>query len=487
MKFLLTALEQRSLNYKLAIGFALMLLIACGVGIDGLLNQRSLLADLKIIYIKDFQGLSGTKDAQVYFATIGRTVRQAIIAADSTGRELALNQLAEARAQLPKRIEAVRPNLQLEENWKHLARFEENYATYTRGVDNAIAMLHNGRVAEAQSFVASMEFQKPGIAANEALSRLASLKERFARERFDQALVQAEHSTWQSVGFMGGGVLFSLLLWTLIARSVHAPMDRLRQAVEQLAAGKLDLAVPHRDYRNEVGNLARAVSILQGEAQKMEAQRWVKTHHAAILNGLQLATSFTDLANTFLSKVAPLVRIGHGAFYILEEDKNRLRLLGGYAFRERKNLDQYFALGQGLVGQCALERERIILTQPPEDYIRIGSSLGEGVPRTIAVLPVMRSKRLLAVIELATFETFGHNEQALLDDLMPILAMSLEILERNVKAQHLLQETQRQAESMEKQAARLEEQTVELEAQQKSLKVTTDSLTLLEERSRLIL
>ncbi|MDO8930966.1 MAG: PAS domain S-box protein, partial [Rhodocyclaceae bacterium] len=487
MKFLLAALEKRTLHRKLAVGFMLMLAIALGIGIAGLSSQRELIADLQTLYKKDMQGIANAKDAQIVYATIGRTIRQAIIATDAAGRDLALVQLTEARARLPREIEALRPTVIRDENRRNLIRFEENYAAYARGVDSAIAMLHSGRVAEAQAFVASMEFQKPGVVANEALTSLNDVKEKGARDQFEESMAFAEQSSMLSIALLGGGLMTGLLLWLLVVRSVAVPMNRLRDTVEQLAAGKFDLVVPYRDYGNEVGDLARAVAVLQSEAQKMEAQRWIKTHQAAISNELQLATNFTELANTFLSQIAPLIKIGHGVFYIYEEDQKRLRLLAAYAYRERKNLDQYFSLGQGLVGQCALEGAPIILTQPPNDYIHIGSALGDAAPRAIAVLPVLRNERLLAVIELATFDGFGANEQALLDGLMPILAMSLEILERNVKTKILLEETQRQAENMEKQAARLEEQTVELEAQQASLKESTESLSVLEERSRLIL
>ncbi|NJD34731.1 MAG: HAMP domain-containing protein, partial [Betaproteobacteria bacterium] len=463
MKLLLTALEKRTLHRKLAVGFVLMLLISLGIGIEGLFSQRTLTADLRMLYQKDMLGLSNAKDAQIAFTTIGRTIRQAIIAPDAAGRDLALTELAAAHDRLPKEIEALRPTLIREENRKNLARFEENYAAYFRGVDSAVAILRSGRVAEAQALVASTEFQKPGSAANAALTSLSDIKEAGAKKQIEAAMELADQSTWHSALLLLGGLVVGLLLWLLVARSVATPLGRLRDAVEEIAAGKFDHVVPHRDYDNEIGALARSVAVLQSEAQKMEAQRWVKTHQAAISNELQLATNFTDLANTFLSKVAPLIKIGHGVFYIYEQEQRRLRLLGSYAYRERKNLDQYFNLGQGLVGQCALEGEPIILTQPPADYIHIGSALGEAAPHAIAVLPVMRNERLLAVIELATFGSFGTNEQALLDGLMPILAMSLEILERNVKTQQLLQETQRQAENMEKQAARLEEQTVELE------------------------
>jgi len=487
MNFFLSALEKRSLQRKLAVGFALMLAISLGIGIEGLRSRDDLVDDLQVMYQKDLLGVSNAKDAQIFYATIGRTVRQAIIATDAAEREVALGQLAEARSRLPKEIDALRPTLQLEENRKNLSLFEENYAAYLRGVDSALALLRGERAAEAQAFVASKEFQKHGIAANEALSALVLRKEEKARERFSLALSQAAKSTWFSTSLMVAGLLLGILLWMLVARSVSAPLGRLRDAVENLAEGKLDHVVPNQDYDNEVGALARSVAILQSEAQKMEAQRWVKTHQAAISNELQLATNFTELAGTFLSHVAPLINIGHGVFYIYEEANRRLRLLGSYAYRERKNLDQYFNLGQGLVGQCALEGTPIIITQPPEDYIHIGSSLGEAVPKAIIVLPVLRNERLLAVVELASFDSFDADEQALLDGLMPILAMSIEILDRNVKTQVLLKETQRQAENMERQAAQLEEQTIELEAQQASLKATTESLAVLEERSRLIL
>ena len=173
----------------------------------------------------------------------------------------------------------------------------------------------------------------------------------------------------RSIGLIGGGSLLSIVLWSLLARSVHRPLNRLRRAVEQLAAGKLEYEVPHQDYGNEIGDLASAVAVLRNEARQMEAQRWIKSHIAEISQALQSADNFTGLSQIFLSSIAPLLKIGHGVFYIFEADQQRLRLLGNYAYRERKNLDQYFLLGQGLVGQCALERAPIILTQPPADYI----------------------------------------------------------------------------------------------------------------------
>jgi hypothetical protein len=99
------------------------------------------------------------------------------------------------------------------------------------------------------------------------------------------------------------------------------------------------------------------------------------------------------------------VRAQQGVFYIMDGDeatRRRCALLASYAYRERKSLANHFKLGEGLVGQCALEKERILLTEVPEDYIKISSGLGEAKPLNIVVLPVVFEGVVKAVIELAS-------------------------------------------------------------------------------------
>ena len=480
MNALIVALERLPLARKLTLGLFALLLIGAGLAFEGYRGQRELIANIKALYELELLGVSNAKDAQFNYAVMGRTLRQAILAPDAAGREQALAQLAHARKQVAKELEELRTRVGDEQNRQNAARFVEAFATYAGNVDSALAMLEQGKVGEARALVSTEAFQKTGSVANEAIASVVAFKEESAKTKLVNSLQVAEQSAWISLTFLAGGLTLGMLLGGLVARSIVGPTRRLRAAVEKIASGEIDRSVPFADYPNEIGDLARAIGVLQAEAQKMEVQRWIKTHHAAISGELQEATDFMDLAQRFLSSVAPLANVGHGVFYVHEEKEKRLRLLAGYAYRERKSLDQYFALGQGLVGQCALEREPIILTDPPPDYVRIGSSLGEAVPKVIAVLPVLRGDRLLAVVELATLGSLGPKVQALLDGLMPMLAMSLEILERNARTQQLLEETRRQAERMEKQAARLEEQTVEMEAQQVEIRAA-------EERSRLIL
>jgi hypothetical protein len=102
-----------------------------------------------------------------------------------------------------------------------------------------------------------------------------------------------------------------------------------------------------------------------------------------------------------------LVNAQHGVFYLMENGDHHdplLKLLSTYAYRERKNLANRFQLGEGLVGQCAIEKERILLTEVPDNYIKISSGLGESTPINVVVLPVLFEGQVTAVMNLPLSE-----------------------------------------------------------------------------------
>jgi PAS domain S-box-containing protein len=265
--------------------------------------------------------------------------------------------------------------------------------------------------------------------------------------------------------------------WLIANRELAQPIENLVGALKQLASGSMAVEITGTERRDEVGDIARAAQVFKEFVLKLDTQSWIKTHTSEISAALQQAEDFRSLTQTAVSKIAPVMGAGHGAFYVLESD-SRYNLLASYGYRERKHLNNSFAVGEGLVGQCAMEKEPIMLTAP-QNYIRINSGLGEGSPACIIVQPIIHGDRVLGVLEMASFQQFSEREQAVLDALQPVLATSMEILDRNLKTKDLLAATQEQAERMEKQAAQMEEQTVEMEAQQAELKAT-------EERSRLL-
>ncbi|CAA7617942.1 Multi-sensor hybrid histidine kinase (modular protein) [Candidatus Terasakiella magnetica] len=472
MKSIMTAIEKWPLMQKMLLGLSCIIVVALGINLYTIHNMNLMNHGFDRLYENEFQSVSHLKEARVQFAVMGRALRQAILPQAPGERDAAYKQLADAQAGLHREMDAVRKLVELEGNKAALARFDDAFTQYRLNIEKVVTTQKRGDLGDALALLASAEFQKAGHAANDALAEIVRSKEASAQRVAGSARTQSQEAVVLALLVLGGGLVFALALGGVITHSIRAPSEHLRTTVDQLASGDLDVTVPHTDYPNEIGGLARSIEVLQAQSRQLAAQRWIKTNQAAIQSELQAATTVSGLARRFLASLAPLLNAGHGVFYIHVEEERHLRLLGSYAYLERKKFSPYFAMGQGLVGQCAVERQAIIITDPPEDYIHIGSALGEAVPRSIVVLPVLRNGKLLAVVELATFEIFGPDQEALLEGVMPILAMTLEILERNVKTQELLEETKRQAENMEKQAARLEEQSVELEAQQSEIKAT---------------
>jgi len=115
----------------------------------------------------------------------------------------------------------------------------------------------------------------------------------------------------------------------------------------------------------------------------------LKTNLAKFSKMLQGQKSLETVSRLIMSELTPLVSAHHGAFFMMEsvDGSAALVLTSTYAYRERKNVSNRFSLGEGLVGQCAIEKKPILLTRVPGEYIQICSGLGEAAPLNIIVLP----------------------------------------------------------------------------------------------------
>jgi signal transduction histidine kinase/CheY-like chemotaxis protein len=153
-----------------------------------------------------------------------------------------------------------------------------------------------------------------------------------------------------------------------------------------------------------------------------------------------------------------------------------LKLISTYAYRERKHLANRFHLGEGLVGQCALEKERILLTHVPEDYIKISSGLGEATPLNAVVLPVLFEGQVTAVIELASFHKFSDIHLSFFDQLTESIAIVLNTIAASMRTEELLKQSQSLAEELQSQQNELRETNQRLELQAQSLKTSEELL-----------
>ena len=207
-----------------------------------------------------------------------------------------------------------------------------------------------------------------------------------------------------------------------------------------------------------IANLAETI-------RKNTDQDWLKTNIAKFTGMMQGQRDLLTVAKLLLSELTPLVGAQHGAFYLTDstETDTTLKYLSGYAFTEENGVPKQFRIGQGLVGQCALEKERILVTSVPNDYIKVSSSLGGAAPASIVVLPVLFEGEARAVIELASFSQFSEVHLAFLDLLTESIGIVLNTIAATMRTEELLKQSQALAEKLQSQQLQLQQTNAELQ------------------------
>ncbi|MEH2207515.1 MAG: HAMP domain-containing protein [Nostoc sp.] len=225
-------------------------------------------------------------------------------------------------------------------------------------------------------------------------------------------------------------------------------------------------------------NINQMIANLRETTQKNTEQDWLKTNLAKFTRMLQGQRDLETVSKLILSELAPLVGAQHGVFFLMESAENTpyLKLISSYAYRERRHLANRFQLGEGLVGQCALEKERILLTDVPNDYVKIASGLGEATPLNAVVLPVLFEGQVTAVIELASFRRFSEIHLTFFDQLTESIAIVLNTIAASMRTEELLKQSQSLAEELQTQQSELRETNKRLEQQAQSLKTSEDLL-----------
>jgi two-component system, chemotaxis family, sensor kinase CheA len=205
--------------------------------------------------------------------------------------------------------------------------------------------------------------------------------------------------------------------------------------------------------------------------EEAEEQSWLKTKIAEIATMYPEVENVQMLAELLISKLVPMVGASYGVFYVKEVESGQqfLQRIAAYAYLDEKNEFDRFLFGEGLVGQSAVEGRPILLKHVPEHYIKIGSGIGTGSPKNIIILPVQFEGEVLAVIEIASFDSFSPSQLNLLEEVNNNIGMTVNSISNRMRAEKLLQESQSLTEE-------LQAQSEELQLQQEELRTTNEKL-----------
>ncbi|MGQ0828097.1 MAG: HAMP domain-containing protein [Bacteroidota bacterium] len=384
--------------------------------------------------------------------------------------------------------------------WKDLTDsvnvMASNLTSQVRGIAKVVTSVAKGNLKQKLLIDAKGEVAQLTDTINEMIDTLATFSDQVttvAREvgaegkLGGQANVPGASGTWKNLTENVNQLAANLTTQVRAISEVASAVTQgdLTRSIGVEAKGEVEAL---KDTINQM------IANLKETTQRNQEQDWLKSNLAKFTQMLQGQKELNTVTKRILSELATVVSAQHGLFYLMEEKEefmeSTLKLIASFAYKKRKNIASHWAMGEGLVGQCALEKERILLTNVPNDYIQISSGLGEAKPVNIFVLPVLFEGRLKAVIELASFESFSQTHQDFLEGLTESIGIVLNTIETNTRTESLLAQSQSLAgelksqqevlrntnEELEEKAGLLASQKEEVEQKNKEVEVARKSL-----------
>ncbi|MEM7017434.1 MAG: PAS domain S-box protein, partial [Pseudomonadota bacterium] len=265
-------------------------------------------------------------------------------------------------------------------------------------------------------------------------------------------------------GFFILSILF-LFIRFIVIRQVGSEPREIQQIAQRVAGGDLsDIETHNRSLTGVREVIQQMIENLRNAAQASENSDWIKTNRADLNDTLRGEQNLAALGSKIITFLANSTDARVGTFYLLREQdgENLLKLFASHAYFWRKDASDEFRLGEGLVGQAALEGKSMMLSQVPEDYMPIKSGLGTGVPAQLLIMPFFYEDTLEGVIELAKFGPFTDLQLELLEQIVPSLGSAVYTAEAGSRMQELLTQSQTQAEELQSQSEELQSQSEEL-------------------------
>jgi HAMP domain-containing protein/signal transduction histidine kinase/DNA-binding response OmpR family regulator len=342
-----------------------------------------------------------------------------------------------------------------------------NLTSQVRGIAKVVTAVANGDLKLKLTVEAKGEIAALADTINSMIETLATFAEQVttvAREVGVEGILGGQAKVPGAAG-----------TWKALTENVNQLAENLTTQVRAIA--EVAVAVTKGDLTRSItvetqGEVAalkdtinEMIRNLRDSTQKNMEQDWLKTNLAKFSRMLQGQRDLTTVGRLILSELAPVVSAQHAEFYVLSagEEAPKLKLLASYASAGQGELGREIELGEGLVGQCAIERQKMVLEGVPSEYIRVTSGLGEAPARTILVLPVVFEGQVKGVMELATLDRFTSMHYGFLDQLTESIGIVLNTIQANMRTEDLLSQSQSLAEELQSRQKELQNTNQELQ------------------------
>jgi CheY-like chemotaxis protein/signal transduction histidine kinase len=375
---------------------------------------------------------------------------------------------------------------------------------HQKGVlSDRIASLQNGfleATVDVEKFFATYDPQY----ATSTEDKLSEIMERFPADEVEelQDVMYAIEDDYLDT-FLAVSAVISKMTQT-IEQDLFPIAPKIMALTEKISeSGWTDMETARRDAESRVGStrtlivVLGIVAILLGmligfvssthtatAEKKNERQSFLQTGLGQLNDKIRGELDLTTTATNIITHLCEYLDGKVGAFYVYRTEKKILQLFGTYAYKERKNISSEFKVGEGMVGQAALEKKRILITDCPDDYVSITSGLGNAPPRHIMLYPIVLGDELMGVVEIGWLQESSALQLAFMDQTAENIAIAISTAKARGKMRALLEQTQQQASQLQDQQEQLRVSNEELEEQSKILRESEAKLQVQQEELR---
>lgn len=364
-----------------------------------------------------------------------------------------------------------------------LSDLKTDFVGYKTLVDTILAMDPTRTTSELRIQLQEAEVRRVIIV--DKIDELISVQEDAMEETLHESEATNNQAMFYITIFTIVGIIVGCGMAFFIVRLFTQRLDRVKNVMRSIDYN--EEKYPRIEYitKDEIGEIAIAYNEMANALEvheraereykeDIEEQNWLKTKITELSLMSQGMLDLTSLSTHYIHSLSKIVQAHYGVIYKKEdfESQQILTKLSSYAFVQDTHTTVgkgKILVGEGLVGQCALDNQTIVLDAVPSDYIKISSGLGETEPRNLMIVPISFEGEVLAVLELASVRGFTKIEQDFIQQASNQLGVTLNRVEKHLQVQQLLEESQTLNEE-------LQTQSEELQMQQEELRTMNDEL-----------
>lgn len=270
-------------------------------------------------------------------------------------------------------------------------------------------------------------------------------------------------------------IITSITLAWLISGSIIKTIKAVVETIRAMTTGGNLSSRIHVKSNDEIRDLGEATNEL---LNSFEERDWLQRSVTDVVSKNQGVSSLETLAEIFLSATAQITESSYGAFYIKEGKDENIRFVkkGAFADTAADVGRASFKLGQGLIGQCALEKRVQVIDRIEGEYTLISSGLGETKPNSILIAPIVHEDEIVAVIELASLNSYSNQHIVFIEKVLETFGLTINRVIDRMEISRLLSESQAMTEELQAQSEELQTQSEELQMQSEELQMINEQL-----------